>query len=72
MKTLASIIGIIAPATVCAAEHATEAESGIFVWIFAGMCALVLVAQVVPAFMLLTGMIKGLAGRKEEDATTEK
>ena len=71
MKTLATILGTIAPATVYAADHAVEQSNGIFVWIFAGMCALVVVAQIVPAIMLLTGMVKGLVTRKEEKAATE-
>ena len=68
MRTLATIIGIIAPATVHAAEHAAENSGSFLVWIFAGMCALVVVGQVVPAIMLLTGMIKGLVARTEEKA----
>jgi heme exporter protein D len=71
MKTLATIIGTIAPATAYAAEHAAEQSNGLFVWIFAGMCALVVVAQIVPAIMLLTGMIKGLVARKEEKAAKQ-
>lgn len=71
MKTLTTLIGIITPVTVCAAERAAEESSGPLVWIFAGMCALVVVAQIVPAVMLLTGMIKGLVSRTEKKAEAE-
>ena len=65
MRTIATILGIIAPATVHAAEHATETTAGPMAWIFAGFCALVVVTQAVPAVMLLAGMIKGLVAKGE-------
>lgn len=65
MKTIATLIGIMAPATVLAAENAAAGNDGIFVWIFLGFFALIVVGQLIPAFMLLTGLIKGLVARKE-------
>jgi hypothetical protein len=41
-------------------------NSGLFVWIFLGFCALIVVAQLIPAAMVLFGLVKG--GKKE---TTE-
>ena len=62
MKALiTTIIGTIAPATAFAANHGlTEDNSGIMVWAFLGFCALIVVAQVVPAVLLATGMVKGM------------
>jgi len=66
MRTLATLMGIIAPATAFAANGLTEDSSGIFVWIFLGFCALIVVAQLVPALLLLTGMAKGVVSVVKE------
>jgi len=60
MKALTTLMGIIAPATAFAATGASEASSGIFVWIFFGLCALIVVAQIIPAVLLMFGMAKGI------------
>jgi hypothetical protein len=44
-------------------------DSGIFVWVFLGFCALIVVAQVVPAVLLLFGMAKGVASVVKEEMT---
>ena len=73
MRALTTLMGIIAPATAFAASGAREDSSGIFVWIFLGFCALIVVAQVVPAIMLMFGMAKGIASVvKEEIAPVKK
>lgn len=63
MKTLATIIAAIAgfaPAAAFAANGRTD-DSGFFVWIFLGFCALIVVAQVVPALLLMFGLVKGVS-----------
>ena len=65
MKTLATLIGTIAPATAFAAANATAGNDGIFVWIFLGFFALVVVGQLVPAVMLIIGMVKGITAKTE-------
>lgn len=61
MRTLiTTIVGTIAPATAFAANGIIENNSGILVWVFLGFFALIVVAQVIPAVLLVTGMIKGL------------
>ena len=60
MKTLATIIGTIAPATAFAASTHPADDSGLFVWIFLGFCALIVIAQVVPAVLMAVGMAKGV------------
>ena len=73
MRTLTTILGIIAPATAFAASGAREDSSGIFVWVFLGFCALIVVAQIVPAVLLMLGMAKGITSVvKEEMATAKK
>ena len=60
MKTLATLIGTMAPATVFAAENVPAGDDGIFVWIFLGFFALIVVGQLIPAVMLIIGFVKGL------------
>ncbi len=70
MKALATIMGIIAPATAFAASGASEEGSGVFVWIFLGFFAVIVVGQLIPAVMLITGLVKGIASKaavKAED-----
>jgi hypothetical protein len=65
MRAIATIMGIIAPATAFAASGAGEEGSGIFVWIFLGFFALIVVGQLIPAVMLMTGLVKGLTVKNE-------
>jgi hypothetical protein len=60
MKTLTALIGTMAPATACAAEHISAGNDGIFIWIFLGFFALIIVGQLIPAVMLIIGLVKGL------------
>ncbi len=57
---ITTIVGILAPVTAFAASRLSEDNSGIFVWVFLGFCALIVVAQIIPAVLLMTGMVKGL------------
>ena len=57
---ITTIVGTLAPVTAMAATGAREDSSGIFVWVFLGFCALIVVAQVIPAVLLMTGMVKGV------------
>jgi hypothetical protein len=74
MRALITLMGIIAPATaMAAASGVREDSSGIFVWVFLGFCALIVVAQVIPAVLLMFGMAKGITSVvKEEMATAKK
>jgi len=73
MRALTLVMGMIAPATAFAAAGAREDSSGIFVWIFLGFCALIVVAQIVPAVLLMFGMAKGITSVvKEEMAEVKK
>jgi hypothetical protein len=65
MKALTTIMGIIAPATAFAASNAPAEDGGIFVWIFLGFFAVIVVGQLIPAAVLMTGLIKGLTAKTE-------
>lgn len=53
-----------------AASGAREDNSGIFVWVFLGFCALIIIAQMMPAIMILLGFAKGV--KKEKESSPEK
>ena len=54
-------------ATLWAADAAREADnSNLFVWIFLTFCALIIVAQLIPAVMMLLGFAKGTKKRIRE------
>ena len=72
MRALITIMGIIAPATAFAATGLSEDNSGIFVWVFLGFCALIVVAQVSPAVLLMTGMVKGLVSVVKQEKVAAK
>ncbi|MFZ4859673.1 MAG: hypothetical protein ACOYL3_25150 [Desulfuromonadaceae bacterium] len=57
---ITTIVGTLAPVTAFAASGLREDNSGIFVWVFLGFCALIVVAQVIPAVLMATGMVKGV------------
>jgi len=47
--------------TLWAATEGREVDnSGLFVWVFLGFCALIVVAQLIPAAMMLLGVVKGV------------
>ena len=41
-------------------------HSGLLVWSFLGFCALIVVAQVMPAAMMMVGMVKGFSTEAKE------
>jgi len=69
MKTLAALIGTLIPATALAAANTPAGDDGIFVWKFLGFFALIVVGQLIPAVMLIIGMVKGLTAKTEVKTT---
>jgi hypothetical protein len=65
MKALATIMGVLAPAAAFAATNAPAEDGGMFVWIFLGFFAVIVVGQLVPAVVLMTGLVKGITAKKE-------
>ena len=47
-----------------AAGGAREDNSGFFVWIFLGFCALIVVAQVMPEVLMMLGFAKAMGKEK--------
>ncbi len=72
MRALAILSGILAPATAFAASGVHEDNSGIFVWVFLGFCALIVVAQVIPAVLMMFGMAKGVASVVKDELAEAK
>ncbi|HBA72670.1 MAG: hypothetical protein A2X82_17825 [Geobacteraceae bacterium GWC2_55_20] len=74
MKALATLIATLAPATAFAASTLHEDNSGIFVWVFLGFCALIVVVQVMPAVILMLGFAKGLSEKmsKKQEVVAHK
>jgi hypothetical protein len=72
ITTTLATIATTAPVAAFASGGRVD-DSGIFVWVFLGFCALIVVAQVVPAVLLLFGMAKGVASVvKDEMAPAKK
>jgi len=72
ITTTLATIATAAPVAAFAAGGRVD-DSGIFVWVFLGFCALIVVSQIVPAVLLMFGMVKGVASVvKEEMAPAKK
>ncbi len=56
-------IGSVTPSW---AATGREDNSGLFVWIFLSFCALIVVAQLIPAAMVLFGLAKGVNKERVE------
>jgi hypothetical protein len=56
--TMLSILAAASP--VLAAGPVREDHSGIVVWAFLGFCALIVIAQLVPATLMMVGLVKGV------------
>lgn len=72
MKTanmLMTMIVVLTNATAAFAAPAREDNSGIIVWAFLGFCALIVIAQVIPAILMMIGAARGfLPEKKAEEA----
>ena len=71
MKTTLRTMATAVAATMATAAPAFAAptysdNSGLLVWSFLGFCALIVVAQVMPAVMMMVGMVKGLSTETAE------
>ena len=74
MKTMRNILwvigvalGVAAPAL---AQTGREDSSGVFVWAFLGLCALIVAAQVIPAILLMVGTARAVAKKVKEAELT--
>jgi hypothetical protein len=73
MKRLAMYIGILignaTPAS--AATSGMEDNSNLFVWIFLAFCALIIVAQLIPAALMVLGVAKSAKSKAAEPASVK-
>lgn len=60
-RPVAATLATLAAATPAIAATGRHDTSGIFVWVFLGLCAAIVAAQVVPAILMLFGAAKGVA-----------
>lgn len=67
LLTLSALLGSTQAAY--AANTTTIYTSGWLVLAFFGLCALVVTVQLIPALIMLAGMVKGLLSRKETKAS---
>ena len=67
LRTIATAVAatMVTAAPAFAAPTYTD-NSGLLVWSFLGFCALIVVAQVMPAAMMMVGMVKGLSTETTE------
>jgi hypothetical protein len=73
MKTTIRALATAAVATMVTAAPAFAAptysdNSGLLVWSFLGFCSIIVVAQVMPAAMMMVGMVKGAVAPVEAKA----
>jgi hypothetical protein len=64
--TLTTLVTLLAATPAFASTAGRVDHSGFLVWAFLGFCALIVVAQVVPALMVMLGIVKAVASPKEE------
>ncbi|MHB8764308.1 MAG: hypothetical protein ACYDA8_08240 [Deferrisomatales bacterium] len=65
-STLAATLWGVAPAR--AAAEAGDDATGLLLWLFFGVCALVVVAQAVPAFLATLRVAREVSGPLAEEA----
>ena len=69
MRALATAaVATMATAAPAFAAPAYNDNSGLLVWSFLGFCAVIVVAQVMPAAMMIVGMVKGAVAPVEANA----
>ena len=63
---------LLAPAThALAATAVRQDNSQLLIWAFLGMCALIVIVQLMPVAMIAYGLVKGLLKGKAETAAKE-
>ena len=73
MKSLlkAITLTLIASSTAFAAAGAPDEEAGLLVYLFAGFFAVIIITQLVPATILLFGMLKGIFSSETKSTTVK-
>ena len=70
MKNVRNVLWIVGvalgTATPALAQARREDTSGVFVWAFLGLCALIVAAQLIPAILMMLGTARAVARRMKE------
>lgn len=76
MKYLSRLIAFSSTISIAsnalAASGAREDSSNMFVWIFLGMCALIVLMQLMPVVMMILGFAKSVSKGSELQTAAEK
>jgi hypothetical protein len=70
MRALLNTIGLSLVPAIAFASGTRVDNSGVFVWVFLGFCSLIVVSQIVPAVLLMTGMVKGVISVVKDEKVT--
>ena len=74
LRQIPSMVAILIATAIpaLAAPASSTTHMGIGAWLFIGFCAMIFVAQLVPALLLLFGMVKGVFGGKEKTSSASR
>ena len=64
--SLTTLVTLLVASPAFASTAGRVDHSGFIVWAFLGFCALIVVAQLVPAVMVMLGVVKAVASPKEQ------
>jgi len=67
-KIAAATVTLMTLATSAFASAGRTDNSGIVVWFFLGFCGLIVAAQMIPALLVMFGIVKGVMAPREEAA----
>ena len=70
-RTSALFTGLMTLATSAFAAGSATQGSGILVWLFLGFCGLIVATQLVPAAMMLIGIVRGVTSSSEAQQTSK-
>jgi hypothetical protein len=69
--SFAAILSLLPTASALAETGARQDNSQFLVWAFLGMCAMIVILQLVPVAVLAFGLVKGLLKGKDEEVVEE-
>lgn len=73
MKTISKAIALslVASSSAYAAASSASQDAGLLVYLFAGFFAVIIITQLVPATILLFGMLKGIFSTDSKSTTVK-
>ncbi|TRO79510.1 hypothetical protein [Trichloromonas acetexigens] len=69
-KSIAALasLALLTPSATAFASVGRSDHSGFVVWIFLGFCGLIVAAQLIPALLVMLGLVKGATEKQPEPA----